>query len=618
MLFSPNAPLPSGLTNGVVAVTPTSGTSAQFDIGTFTFDKPGEYHYELREVIPDAANKVLGVSYDATIYRISMVIADDGEGSLKLARLVIDKSSTSATGWDTLYSGVTPPAENSKYPQFTNTYSTQTETIILRGIKVLENKNLSDYGAGAFRFNIVAGGSRPIGSSDAFVADSNQPMPNSATASTAPTGDVVFGGLVFDGSNPVVGKEFKDIITEVQPTENGLYSGTPIAGATKDLNGNWVSEGITYDKSEKEIFIQVTSTDNGAGEVIVPQVVGNQFVFTNSYHTNTVTYNIAGEKVMDGRDFQEGDSFTFEIEAVGGAPAPVNGQNQPVTSVTIQPTAGKNEQFSFGTISFNQDNMRDGLTAGGSAKTKTFTYILREVKGNAAGITYDMAERTLTLELKDNLGSLEIVSAKLNGETLQDGEISWTNIYRAAVAYSGVEIVKTLEGKALTKGEFSFKLTPEAGTPDLPATEKSFAISENAYYNPESNSSTKKMQKLTGLVFTQADVGKTFSYVLKEKNAGKKVDRVTYDDAQYLITVKVEDDGVGGLRIAEQKVTKLGSEEEVSKIVFQNTYTADPLSPPKTGDETPLFLWTALLFVSGIGFATTVVSFERKKKEQTK
>mgnify|MGYP003299830834 CR=1 FL=1 len=538
-VFSPDAPLPvkNGAPVNVITIEPTTGTTADFDIGTFTFVKPGEYHYEIREIIP-AENKILGVSYDSTIYRIIIKIADSSEGSLVLASLEIDKNNPATAAWIPIYSGTTLPAANTKYPQFTNVYASSVEHIILRGTKTLNNKNLVDYSATPFEFHIAAGGSRPVGSTGAFTADASQPMPATTTIAATSTGDIVFSSLVFDGENAVVGKEFRYIVTEVIPS-----------GATEDGNGNWVYQGVTYDKSEKEILIQVTSVAGDGEEVLVPVVTGNQFRFTNSYHSNTVTYSPTGEKVLVGRDFQSGDIFRFEIEAVGDAPIPVDGQGNPVTSVTIQPTGANRTDFSFGTISFNQDNMQDGQSgANDSSKTKTFTYKLRELALTTAGITYDTAEKILTLELKDNKGVLEILSVKVDGAVLSDNKITWTNSYSASVTYGGIHVIKTLESKAMQKDEFSFKITAEAGTPALPATDGEFAVPMDSHYNTITGTSTITMLKLQGFVFDQDDAGKTFRYIVEEVIPAQP-GRTTFDKSQYRLELMPYDNGDGTMGV---------------------------------------------------------------------
>ena len=129
----------------------------------------------------------------------------------------------------------------------------------------------------------------------------------------------------------------------------------------------------------------------------------------------------------------------------------------------------------------------------------------------------------------------------------------------------------------------------------------------------------------------------------KEKNTVKELkgseEGITYDDTVYTVTVTVEDGlkGLFNVVYAYEKGTARAEE-----IIFLNTYSApapdstpepeptpeptpepeptpDPEptpvpESPKTGDSTNLWLWFALLFVSGGGVVGTTL-LGRKKQE---
>lgn len=569
-VFSPDAPLPSKATNGKITVTADQGNSKDFDIGDFTFTKPGEYHYEIREIIP-AANKLPGVSYDSTVYRVVITIADDGAGAMTFQSIEIDKNNPASSVWNPVYSGNTLPGAGSRYITFTNVYTEQTESIVLRGTKTLNGKNLFDYSANPFMFEIKAAGSRGYGSQDDFTADAGQPMPATTTVPALSTGDIVFPDMEFTGAS--AGKEYKYIITEVLP-----------AGAVEQ-GGKWVYNGVTYDRSEKEVFIRVTNVDIGGTNVVFPEVTGNQFAFVNEYKSEPASYEIQGQKNLTGRNFRNGDTFKFEIEAVGDAPKPVDGNNNPVTVVTITPSANNSANFSFGTVRFNQDNLADGAQNNGE-RTKTFTYKLREVALNAAGMVYDTVERTLTIAVKDSQGKTQITAVKLDGAAY-NAPVVWSNTYNASVVYGGMNVIKELEGKAIAKDEFSFTLTAQAGTPALPQEESLFSIPFDVYYNPATNHATAAMAKLAGITFTQADAGKTFTYIAQEV-IPQTTGNVTYDKSQYQIALKPYDNGDGtmgvqtvitqivdaqGQTVANGASTVFDSKDAATaSIVFKNKY----------------------------------------------
>lgn len=70
----------------------TKGTPVKFDFGKVTFTKPGEYVYDITEVIPtDNQDKIPGVSYDGSSYHVTVTITDDGSGQLTMTGHTITK-----------------------------------------------------------------------------------------------------------------------------------------------------------------------------------------------------------------------------------------------------------------------------------------------------------------------------------------------------------------------------------------------------------------------------------------------------------------------------------------------------------------------------------------------
>jgi pilin isopeptide linkage protein len=75
------------------------------------------------------------------------------------------------------------------------------------------------------------------------------------------------------------------------------------------------------------------------------------------------------------------------------------------------------------------------------------------------------------------------------------------------------------------------------------------------------------------LDYTTENVGTTFYYVVREKNAGQTIDNVTFSDAVYFVTVSVLDDEVGGIRT---ETTITDGTNHVSSLDFENIFTPDP------------------------------------------
>ena len=112
------------------------------------------------------------------------------------------------------------------------------------------------------------------------------------------------------------------------------------------------------------------------------------------------------QKVIKGREeWTEDDTFTFTLAPVGDAPMP--------DTRTLEITKETTDHLkSFGKITF--------------AKEGTYTYTVKETKGDAKGMTYDTTVHTVTFKVIDD-GKGHIV-AETEGETLVKA-VTITNTY---------------------------------------------------------------------------------------------------------------------------------------------------------------------------------------------
>ena len=588
-----DAPLP---TNATCIIKPTSGTSAAISFGDFTFVKPGEYIYSILEYLPngepsDEWDKIIpGITYDPSEYRLIINVQDNHEGKLIPTNIEIDKrqDQTGAEDWEALYKSTGDletgesaklPGNDKSYINFVNTWSAEEQSISLSGKKTLNGKSLGAYSVKEqFGFKLEAAGARQIGSQGEFAKDTDQPMPTDDTGKyiyrNFTTGDITISGITFKTEN--IGKEYKYILSELQPTDNGKVDGNGIEGATKNDKDQWVYKGITFDKEAKEIIISVNSSD-GTDE-IQAQVTGNNFEFVNSYDAST-TLALDGTKKITGREFKNGDIFTFEITRENGAPLPKNAEGQEMSSVTIKPQSGKTADIDFGTITFTQADMEGAVAEknqDGSMKqyTKDFTYTLTEPGTDGKGMTYDKTPKKVTITVTDdNHGTME--AAVKEGSA----ELEWTNKYTAtgAVGEADLAVTKVLNGRAMKAGEFNFTIKSAEGTPKLT---KNFANKFSA------DGSVQTLKDGFELTFDQKDIGKTFTYNVDEVE-NTDANGITYDKSEYQVVFTPKDNGNGTIT-PEIKVTRIknAAGETVSENVkltdgkavlpFVNTYSTAP------------------------------------------
>lgn len=332
----------------------------------------------------------------------------------------------------------------------------------------------------------------------------------------------------------------------------------------REVNGGTTSKGITY--SDAKFTIETTITDNGDGTLSAQHVLKNAdaATFENTYSVTPIDAELdfGLSKAIDGRDWTDADEFSFAISAPEGTPLP-----DPAT-VTVSKKDAKDgiAAINFGRIRY---------TAAG-----TYKYEIRENAVNAAGMTYDGHVATAEVTVTENgEGVLTAnVTKKENGR--------FTNTYHTELDYAaagGLKLSKTLSGRPMTEGQFTFTVTPADA-----ASAKALGLHEgaNVYKSPAATEGTVGLIDILAgheVKFTQADAGKTFTYTVVEKNDGQP--GYTYDEAVRTVTIVIADDGAGTLTATTTvsggpegtpvTVHKSGENKVESALVpFANSYSA--------------------------------------------
>ena len=496
----------------------TNDAKGKVDFGKITFtlddlnkalgEKPEKREHTFTYTVTESG-EVAGVTNDAKPSRtVSFTVTDDGEGNLRVSR---------------------KPDGNVAFT-FTNTYSvTPVETRVTDQItakKVLTGRDLKE---GEFSFELVEDGEVV------------------ATGTNAADGTITMGAVKYD--------------------KPGKHTYT-----LREVNGGTTSKGVTY--SDAKFTIVTTITDNGDGTLSAQHVLKNAeaAIFKNTYNVTPLETELdfGLSKAIDGRDWTDGDEFSFTITAPEGAPLP-----DPAT-VTVNKRDAKDgiAAIKFGKIHY--------------AAAGTYKYEIRENAGSTVGMTYDAhvatAEVTVT---EDSDGTLTAnVTKKENGR--------FTNTYRTELDYAaagGLKLSKTLYGRPMTEGQFTFTVTPADAAS---ATALGLHEGANVYKSPATAEATVgRIDILAGheVKFTQADAGKTFTYTVAEKNDGQP--GYTYDDAERTVTIAIADDTAGtltatttvsggpeGTLVTEYKTGAAAVESAV--VPFVNSYSATTDAPGGT------------------------------------
>lgn len=354
--------------------------------------------------------------------------------------------------------------------------------------------------------------------------------------------------------------------------------------ATRAVDGSWsipytVSEDtaalpapVTATASSFDITVKVT--DNGKGgldaAVTYPDGSDGTLSFVNGYGTNEATVDLAGTKTLAlgqaGLGLTQVDiagKYTFKIEPLDGAPAPVDASGKTVTEA-VNDVAGNVE---LGHVTFKQPSDLDDVEADGDGmRAKTFAYRVSE-SGSVDGVANDaVATRTFTVKVVEDTraGTLAAEVLPAEGTPQGKGAFEFTNTYGVGPTPSSVtdqiKVNKKLKGRDLAEGEFEFQLVELVadGSESIAATGKNAADGTVA---------------LDPVTYTAPG---THSYELREVvgTAGG----VTYDRATYRVRTTVTDAGNGTLAVKHELADAEGNPTGDDSVTFTNGYEAAPVT----------------------------------------
>lgn len=527
-----------------------NGDSKTFDFDELSFAKPGTYTFKMVEnaycgkALNSEAAQASNIAFDVHECTVTIKVTDDHSGTLQ-AEVSYDGGAT-----------------------FTNVYSEEKTYGSFGGLvveKTLEGRTMH---AGEFAFSVE-------GADDASKAllkrvDENCSgvlqfsNPNDRAAGVADVMNPI-DGIKFTQAD--AGKTFKFTVSEVVPGDGGKLA------------------GVTYDGKTHKVEIAVSL--KGGTSLDVATYVDGKLVergtptvaFTNTYKPANVgfaTTNFGLNKVLEGRDWTENDSFSFEIQAeTQGAPMPSGGATATARSTSAKD--GEAVAFDFGSITFTASDM---LVDGSAVTSKMFVYMVNEIKPNPAkaGIQYSTNVAKIYVTVTDDgEGHLVATSSTENGMFVNKYETSLN--YTAA---GGLTLTKTLNGRDMTQGQFKIKVVPNdeasAAVLGLPMNGKVFDMPA------AKDGKAASVPVCSDVEFTQLDAGKTFTYTVSE--LGDAGNGYTFDKVDRTVTISVSDDPAAATLTATTTVSttvdaatytyKTGESPaaDAAKVAFVNSYAA--------------------------------------------
>ena len=258
--------------------------------------------------------------------------------------------------------------------------------------------------------------------------------------------------------------------------------------------------GVAYDTAARDLTVKATDNGDGTLKCVVSYEGGSAPTFTNKYTAPKGSFGVEASKVLEGRKLKASE-FEFELVKVKA-----DGSLGKVIATAKNGTDGKVE---FPAVELTGEGTR--------------SYRIREVKGDAGGVTYDGKSYGLTVDAHMSEGD----DAKLDCTVSYDGGSAptFTNKYRAKGGFKA-QATKRLDGRELKAGEFAFELVDADGK--VVATAKNGADGKVSF--PE----------------VTLDAAGAYGYRIREAKGDKP--GVSYDENEYGLTVAATDNGDGTLR----------------------------------------------------------------------
>lgn len=489
--------------NAAALVIDSSAADHKASFGDITFNAPGEYEFKITET----KGNIPGVTYDNHEATFKVTAEDNGDGTLKITT-DIDKSDLT----------------------FTNSYDG--EDLVLTGDTALKVKKeltvpegsqpVVSLKAGDYDFEVT---SEALDGSDA----DGIVLPEKTTVSNDENGDVVFGDIKFTKAGT-----YKLTVREVVPADEQKIP------------------GVTYSNNEYTVTYKVIE-DYTSGKLVLdgePAVTG-EATFNNVYGAEGIlegsTY-LEITKVIEGRDWNDNDSFTFTL-------TPDKDYGDAVKLGTDKVTITKDtadHKAVFGDITFTQ--------------TGTYDFTIREVDPQIDKMTYDKHEVKVSVKVEDKDGN-----GTLTVSLTITGDLKFTNTHNPDDATASIAGTKIFTGRDIKDSDsFTFDIAvadnSAEGTPSPDVSSVTVSGKDFADGKATVDFGTFSFDKEG-----------TYIYTITEKQGN--IGGVTYDGGTVTATVDVTYDNATGTFDTDVTYSKEGGVNPGNAFEFTNVYKALPTDP---------------------------------------
>lgn len=562
---------------------------ANVSFGDITYAAPGTYAYSIYEL----ADQQDGMSFSAASYEVKVTVEDQHDGTLKVTGVSMTKKTDDA--------GASVPAASAsvanKVATFTNTYNDyETSVSLVANKSYVDNSGANPLAEGifAFRLEAVGGYSSDSAAFDPKTVDKtiSPAMPEGTTDGVFTTTNDASGNVKFPSIDLTAakdaGKTYVYRLTEVNAKQAGYtYDGTEYYVVVRNhWNGNGIGVEYLYNKV----------LPNGS---VVALGRGTVPTFSNSYDAGSVTAApIAGIKTLSGRDWKtSGETFSFVYSVADTAteeavrngsvvlPASTEGQVKGVKG------DGATKQIDFG---------QTGITF---KRPGTYTFAVSEkfASSESAGLSHDQHASKVTYVVSDldaegnHTGKLSVVSVTYDNSSATtesdrsygDG-VAFTNTYHAETAFAGVDLTKTMKGRALGEGDYKFQVSGLAYNGNQTSVEQAESLVTNPAADENQTAHvTVNGGKILSRTLTEQDLGRVYAYRIHEVNPGDangyKYDTLNSGDAIVLVEAYLNDSAGSDLSKLNYLVTVLKG-QKVIDVLNENGGDANVFTGEKIGE----------------------------------
>ena len=414
--------------NGKVVQTAKNKADGTVEFPAVSFDAAGNYNFKIREKNEGAA----GYTYDATEFDVAVAVADNGKGQLE-AKATYAKEAAFSNTYKAAAASVVVKASktlagaNLAADQFTF------ELVDQNGKVVQTAKNKADGSvefaavsfdaAGDYKFKIreknegAAGYTYDATEFDVAVAVTDNGKGQleakatyakeaafSNTYKAAAASVVVKASKTLAGANLAADQFTFELVDQngkvVQTAKNKADGSVEFAAVSFDAAGDYKfkireknegAAGYTYDATEFDVAVAVT--DNGKGQLEAKATYAKDAAFSNTYKAAPTSVVVDATSVLkkgkddkDNQPIKAGD-FTIELLDKDG-------------KVISELKTDEKGHVVFPALTYDAPG--------------TYTYTLRQKKGDKTEITYDEKTYPVTVEVTDNGKGQLVVSKKEN------------------------------------------------------------------------------------------------------------------------------------------------------------------------------------------------------------